>query len=51
MNKTRRIKYPQLIQKYEVKKPNQMYYDDFRYAMKKIVKYKGDRGFMRMDEN
>ena len=28
-----------------------MYFDDFRYAMKKIVQYKGDREFMRMDEN
>ena len=28
-----------------------MYFDDFRYAMKKIVQYKGDREFMRLDEN
>ena len=28
-----------------------MYFDDFRWAMKKIVKYKGDSGFMRMDDN
>ena len=51
MNKTRKIKYPQLIKKYDVKNPKLIYYDDFRYAMKKLVNNKIKSGFMNMIEN
>ena len=51
MNKTRKIKYPQLIKKYEVKNPKLIYYDDFRYAMKKLVNKKIKSGFMNMIED
>ena len=51
MNKTRKIKYPQLIKKYDVKNPKLIYYDDFRYAMKKLVNKKIKSGFMNMIEN
>ena len=51
INKTRKIHYPQVIKKYNIEKPQQIYIDDFRSAMKKIVKQPNDKSFLKVDEN
>ena len=38
INRTRKIFYPQVMKRFDCKKPERIYVDDFRYGLEEIIK-------------